>query len=140
MNAIDTALERDYLAENFYRDLPERQQVRNCDYGGIALTSNGDLYWCSRIFEEEAQGNALSMTVEEIIALSKEVTAHTDVDHIRPCRSCAIRYICGGGCRLNHTPVIPPEDGIVAEAPCSIETREHCYRRMIEANEYFYRS
>lgn len=32
VNAIDTALERDYLAENFYRDLSERQQVRNCGY------------------------------------------------------------------------------------------------------------
>lgn len=46
VNAIDTAFERDYLAENFYRDLSERQQVRNCGYGGITLTSNGDLYWC----------------------------------------------------------------------------------------------
>ncbi len=140
VNAIVTALEPDYLFENFYRNLAERQQVRNCGYGGITLASNGDLYWCNRIFEEKAQGNALSMGVAQIIALSKEVTAQTDVDHIRPCSSCAIRYICGGGCRLHHTPIASPEDGISYEAPCTAQAREHFYRRMIGANEYFYRS
>ena len=140
VNAIVTALEPDYLFENFYRNLAERQQVRNCGYGGITLASNGDLYWCNRIFEEEAQGNALSMGVAHIIALSKEVTVHTDVDAVKPCRDCAIRYICGGGCRLHHTPIAVPEDGMAFEAPCTEETREHFYRRMIGANEYFYRS
>jgi len=140
VNAIVTALEPEYLFENFYRNLAERQQVRNCGYGGITLASNGDLYWCNRIFEEKAQGNALSMEAAQIIALSKEVTAQTDVDEVKPCRDCAIRYICGGGCRLYHTPIASPEDGMAFEAPCTAQAREHFYRRMIGANEYFYRS
>lgn len=39
-------------------------------------------------------------SLPEIIALLRGLNRQTDVDHVEGCRTCEIRYLCGGTCRV----------------------------------------
>lgn len=114
---------------------------KNCGYGGLTINSNGDVYFCGRIHELKSYGNIRDIAFDTI--LKKRILARRKsyVDNITPCNTCNIRYICGGGCRIDNVKEICNLDlntqGLL-HRNCSKEEKEKIYKLMIESNEFLY--
>lgn len=129
----------DYAAENFYMNLKTKKRIRGCGYGGLTLAADGNVYWCNRLPQLKSVGNILSMPLEQILSMSMQTKSAVAVEHVRPCNDCPVKYICGGGCRLQYLPVSSATDeNIHFETKCSETVRMSFYKRMICADRYFY--
>lgn len=76
--------------------------VSNCGIGGITVASNGDVYYCNRTSEFENDGNIVDKPMKYFIRKGKKLNEATSVDNVIPCKECSLRYICGGGCRIDN--------------------------------------
>lgn len=73
----------------------------NCGFGGASISSNGDVFPCNRTGDVCSVGNVRVNKLGELIPLLKKAEFATNVDSITPCKWCDLRYICGGGCRID---------------------------------------
>ena len=73
----------------------------NCGIGGLSISADGKAYYCNRISEVDCYGSVLDMPLSHFIEIGKEISKRTGVDNIEPCKRCYLRYICGGGCRID---------------------------------------
>jgi len=70
--------------------------------GEISVAENGDVYPCHMLHDPYFRaGNILEQDISEIYFNSPKLKniRQVGVDRIDGCRDCAIKYICGGGCR-----------------------------------------
>lgn len=70
--------------------------------GEFSISATGDVYPCQLIHTDEFYaGNIHEQNIKEIYYKSKAINdcAHLDVDTIKGCKDCPIKYICGGSCR-----------------------------------------
>lgn len=70
--------------------------------GEFSISATGDVYPCQLIHTDEFYaGNIHERNIKEIYYKSKAINdcAHLDVDTIKGCKDCPIKYICGGSCR-----------------------------------------
>ena len=69
--------------------------------------------------------------------MSDKVKDNTSVDNTLICKSCEIKYICGGGCRINYEGI---NDYDIHEG----EWKYHCNEKkqlldqMVLCNEFFF--
>lgn len=141
LRAMINSLYPNYYFENFLVNYTETNKMENCGFGGITLAPNGDVFWCNRIAELKSDYNVQSTPMHLLKQISKQIKEKTSVLHVKPCASCPIKYICGGGCRIkykNFSEFTNTNQKIVFETECSIEEKENFYRKMIGSNEYFY--
>lgn len=130
-----------YYFENFSMNYTDTNKMANCGFGGITIAPNGDVFWCNRIAELKSDYNAQFTPMHILKRISKQIKEKTSVLHVKPCISCPIKYICGGGCRLkykNFSEFTSTNQNIIFETECSLEEKENFYRKMIGSNEYFY--
>lgn len=118
--------------------------IDNCGYGEITVTADGSLYFCNRVPELHCYGNIRNISFEKVWELSTMATKMSNVNNLKPCKDCEIKYICGGGCRIAYFPDLIKEEelyGVHSFGPreCNTEYKNSFYRLMIEANELFYR-
>lgn len=73
----------------------------NCGIGGLSISADGKVYYCNRISEVDCYGSILDMPLSHFIEIGKDINKRTGVDNIEPCNKCYLRYICGGGCRID---------------------------------------
>lgn len=73
----------------------------NCGIGGLSISADGKVYYCNRISEVDCYGSILDMPLSHFIEIGKDINKSTGVDNIEPCNKCYLRYICGGGCRID---------------------------------------
>lgn len=73
----------------------------NCGIGGLSISADGKVYYCNRISEVDCYGSILDMPLSHFIEIGKDINRRTGVDNIEPCNKCDLRYICGGGCRID---------------------------------------
>lgn len=73
----------------------------NCGIGGLSISADGKVYYCNRISEVDCYGSILDMPLSHFIEIGKDINKRTGVDIIEPCNKCYLRYICGGGCRID---------------------------------------
>lgn len=143
VNKIITALDRESELHSFIINHRKCQLLRNCGYGGITIDSNGNIYFCNRIYECPCYGNIRRMNIHDIVILSQEITAITSVDNIEPCKDCAIRYICGGGCRIAYFPQLIAnaslDKTVCHKRYCGDDVKSNYYRLMIESNRFLFR-
>lgn len=128
----------EYYAENFYINLKEMKRIDGCGYGGVTIAADGNLFWCNRIFEQKTFGNVLSMGILEIQDMAMNIKKKVSVEHITPCSTCPIKFICGGGCRLRFKEVQEKNGSILYSTECDEAFRNSFYERMVLSNEYFY--
>lgn len=69
----------------------------------------------------------------------------TSIINLIPCNTCDLRYICGGGCRIEEYPGLTYRETFVGLNPneyprqeCNNNQKKIFYDLMIESNEYFY--
>ena len=130
--------------ESFILNHIDGKIFNNCGYGRLNISSIGDVYFCSRITEVNKYGNIRDMSIEDIQLLMNQARKISDVNSLKPCGKCELKYICGGGCRVDKfkslteiddlfiTPNLPPRT-------CTKKNKEYFYKLMIETNDRFYR-
>ena len=103
------------------------------------MASNGDVYWCNRIFELESDWNVRDFSMHEIMEKALLVKECISVENSTLCKHCEIRYICGGGCRVDYPGILQPLSWQKEwENTCTPERKMDFYQKMILGNEYFY--
>lgn len=90
-----------YKIKNLAINMEKKQRVRNCGYGNLSFSSNGNIYLCNRVDELKPFAN-INDDLEEVLRKAKEFNKQSSVDFISPCKHCSVRYICGGGCRIDE--------------------------------------
>ena len=140
-NKIRTLIEEiypDYSKRNFILNFKEKNFMSNCGFGEISIASNGDIYWCNRIFELPRTINIKDINFSSLLKLSEQIKSNTDVNHSKVCSSCDVKYICGGGCRLKYKNIKNFDKTTLWENTCPKGRKERIYKNMIESNEYFF--
>lgn len=74
----------------------------NCGFGGLSIAADGNVYYCNRVLEIPPQGNVQEHPLAYFLKKGEEAHLATGVDYSVPCKGCALRYICGGGCRIDE--------------------------------------
>lgn len=82
--------------------------------GVVSVDSNGDLYPCQTMHTPElCCGNVFETSLREVLETSGILrrVKHLTSDHLEDCRTCAMRYICAGGCRMEAYSRVKRLDG-----------------------------
>ena len=131
--------------KGFALDHRNNTVFNNCGYGGITIASNGDVFFCNLISQCAKQANIRQNTFEEINMLSKKARNLSDVNNLLPCNKCALKYLCGGGCRVRYFKDLVSQNvsvsdnkNFVRNVSCTKEHKENMLRLMIKANQFFY--
>ena len=126
----------------FIKMRKEKRIMDNCTYGGINISSEGNVYLCSRIPSLKPIGNIKNDNLDKIIHLSKIAQNLSHIDNLKPCCNCELKYICGGGCRITYFPDLTTCDNIesitkedIRPRKCTKKYKEDFYRLLIRTNE-----
>lgn len=130
---------------SFVETLHNNSILDNCMFGHFAVASNGDVFYCSRIGDLSPIANVRTTTMNEIVSKALAAERASLISNLKPCNECELRYICGGGCRIEEFPEFAKKksfenldvDSIPAKQ-CSCETKEQFYDLMIRSDKYFY--
>lgn len=115
----------------------ERRVMENCSYGCLHVSSNGDVTMCAM---EGCQpvANVRRDDFERIIELSRAAQEATSVGNLMPCRECELKYICGGGCRIQEFEALRHAPAAFQGTPtrkCDSTVKEKFYDLMVRTNE-----
>lgn len=128
-------------AENFIVGHEPNLISTNCGFGGLSITADGNVCFCNRVSEVESFGHISDKPLKEYMDLGIKIHKDTSVDHVEPCASCMLRYICNGGCRIDDFNF----HGKIKEAPeqyiqinCTEESRQRLMERMVDSFNYMY--
>lgn len=136
---------KEYLDEDardypFIIDHQQRKIMTNCSYGCLNIGSDGNVYICSRSGLNPV-ANVRTHTMSEIMKISKMASDLSDINNLYPCSTCHLKYICGGGCRVDEFPDMktgPYQLGKKPERKCNTEVRNEFYDLMIRTNEQIF--
>ena len=116
---------------------------KNCGYGSLTVNSNGDFYFCGRIYEVKKYGNIRTMDFDDIIKLRSKARQYSCIDNFYPCKICDLRYICGGGCRISNYREITQVSNLfnfniesLPHRKCTNAYKENLYRLMLESSDF----
>lgn len=117
----------------------------NCIFGTIAISSTGDVFLCSQIERVVKIANIKENSIDEIIAISNKGKIASNINNLKPCNNCELKYICGGGCRLEYFPQLTQATDFdmlttnnISPRKCSKKEKEHFYELMIKTNELIF--
>ncbi len=103
-----------------------RVKHRTCGFGGsYAFYANGDVSPC--LSPRYIAGNVVREPVEEVIDRVIAGAARADVDQLPLCRTCDLRYICGGKCHLPQLTLGKP----IQQSTCTAEYRQQYYHNLM---------
>ena len=130
--------------ESFVLNHIDGKIFNNCGYGRLNISAVGDVYFCSRITEVHKYGNIRTTPFEELKHLMDRARELADVNVLRPCCDCDLKYICGGGCRVDKFKKLTEIEDLFSESyipprTCDKRNKEYFYKLMIETNDRFYR-
>lgn len=118
----------------------------NCMFGVFAVASNGDVYFCPEIGKLHPVANIKKDSFNDILQKSLAAEKATSVTQLESCRDCELRYICGGGCRIDEFPGISEIVSFEKVTPvkvmhrnCTSKIKNKFYDLMIKSNEYLYK-
>ncbi len=106
---IPTEENLDFLASYLYKymksgvvplqDYTTLEAKKSCGAGEniISVTAEGDVYPCHMMHDtDKKMGNLLTESLENILRSAIQIPS---VDQIHKCNECAVRNVCGGGCK-----------------------------------------
>jgi len=137
-NGVDSAAKY----QNFMEGHTPNLVAANCGFGGLSISSNGEVFYCNRISEVESYGSVRGKDLAGFIEIGCELHRKTAVDVISPCKDCYLRYICSGGCRIddcNFRGKLHSHKGPLLQVKCSDSFRENLEIKMMESFEYTYK-
>ena len=113
----------------------------NCGFGGLSIGADGEAYFCNRISEVQSYGNVKTVPVGDLLKIGYQIHCDTGVDNVVPCKDCYLRYICGGGCRIddfNFNGKLKGFEADLAQTACSEDSKLRLERKMIDSFIYKY--
>ena len=120
----------------------EHRILENCMFGHLSISATGDVFLCSRIPSVASIGNVKSMPMETIMQKARTAQSLSNINNLKPCNKCELKYICGGGCRIDHFPVLTncvdidnTDINTIPARSCSIKEKEKFYEVMIRTNK-----
>lgn len=129
--------------ENFIEDHNMYNMIfTNCGFGGITVSSTGNVYFCNRTLQLKSLGNVKDHTINYYIQLGEKIKRLTSVDNVDPCKKCNLRYICGGGCRIddfNFNGDINKNINDIKQIQCNKEKILFLKKKMIDSFLYYYK-
>ena len=117
----------------------------NCAYGSITISSNGNIYFCSKLINQASPLNVRSTNIKEIADLSEKISKASEIKNIITCNKCELRNICGGDCRAIYVDVLKNTSDFsfinkkLNRSPCTKEYKEEFYKLMVNTNKYLYK-
>lgn len=126
---------------NFMEGHTPNSITRNCGFGGLSIGADGEVYYCNRLSEVESYGNIKGKPIKSFIKQGKRLHESSSVENLHPCRTCHLRYICCGGCRIeecNFHGKLKGHQGPMVQTKCSQETISQLERKMIDSYLYYY--
>lgn len=109
--------------------------VRSCGIGSLTISPNGDVAACNMPSKLGIIGNIKHAPLSKYIEEGKRIFEKSAIENISECSNCHLRYICGGGCRVDKFNIVNDE---FIRRKCSDKYKEQIERRMIEAFEKYY--
>lgn len=135
----------DYKLWEFVKTLTDNPKITNCSFGNLSVNSTGDVFLCPRISDLKPIGNIRTKEFKDINHEADTAESLTSIINLIPCNTCELRYICGGGCRIEEFPGLTYRETFVGIKPdeyprleCNYDQKNIFYDLMIESNEYFY--
>lgn len=108
-------------------------RLKNCGYGESAcIAPNGDVYPCSVLFN--CIGNIRKDSLKEIGIKLQNLRAETSIDNFIECKSCDLKYFCGGRCRIANFYY----RGHMCKVYCNEELKNKLYKKLIDMNKFLY--
>lgn len=139
-NVMAQYLEEDARDYPFILDHQHRKIMTNCSYGCLNIASNGDIFICSRSGLRPV-ANVRTHSMDQIMSISRQAAALSEINNLEPCRECHLKYICGGGCRIDEFPAMKKGpyklDGIPTRV-CNESVRNEFYDLMIRTNKLIF--
>lgn len=136
----------DYEVMTFVHALNNDSIIDNCMFGMFAIASNGDVFYCARISDLIPTANVRTTSFQNIIKLASLAEKASSIKRLRPCKCCELRFICGGGCRIEKFPQLVKRDSFenidldaIPPRECDRRIKEKFYSLMIRSNKYFYK-
>lgn len=126
---------------NFMEGHEPNKAMQNCGYGGLSIAANGNVFLCNRVLELQSYGNVKNKPLKEFLEKGEEALRKTSVNYVEPCRNCALRYICGGDCRIDHFNFqgkLQSWKQEIRQIDCDEEFRYNLLKRMVDSYSYYY--
>lgn len=115
--------------------------IRNCGFGGLSISSNGNVYFCNRIHEVDCFGNVNRDSLQDVLTKGRQVLNDTAVENVEPCKGCILRYICGGDCRIDHFNFkghIKGWNQKFVQTRCTDEFKKRLIKKMVDSFTFYY--
>lgn len=145
-NLLKEIYGEDYEIMEFVKMLTDNFIIDNCAFGGLTIAANGDVFLCPRISDLKPIGNVRRDPFKELLKKATFVEEFTNVKYLYPCGECELRYICGGGCRIDEFPRLISDELPDTQSEyeskrrmCDSNIKNKFYDLMIDSNEYFYK-
>lgn len=147
ISKIKSALnEHDSELSSFVHSFSDGVIMDNCMYGVFAVNPSGDVFLCSRVSSLKPVCNVRTTPFSEIVKMSEKAEKLSHIDNFKPCKGCELRYICGGGCRIDYFPgfteitdVYNVDFDSIAPRSCNIDLKHRFYRLMKESNRLLFK-
>lgn len=137
---VEDLLDGNAKYKNFMDGHTPNLVAKNCGFGGLSISSDGNVYFCNRVLEVTSQGNVKEHGLKFFLKKGEHAHFETGVEHVAPCGACAIRNICGGGCRIDEYDFRGKtwEKGETLHQQKCLGMNEHLLDMMLESYEYKY--
>lgn len=126
---------------NFIEGHEPNVKIRNCGFGGLSIASNGNVYFCNRVYEVDCYGNVNRDPLKDILLQGKHVLESTAVENISNCHDCKLRYVCGGDCRIDHFNFrgrIKEWKTELIQTRCTDEFKKRLIQKMVDSFTFYY--
>lgn len=127
------------LKNHFIDDYREGKGRIACGLGRLAFSPDGFVHVCSQLNFLPAIGNVRDASIVFLLEEARKMMITTSVDNTIPCRECSLRYICGGGCRMEHYEYVSNSaEKPSIHKPCSKEHKMALVKMMAQATKECY--
>lgn len=92
----------DVAETSFASFVLQKQRLHGCSFGSFNVAANGDIYMCGRISGMQPIANVRSCSYEQVFQQVQKALKMSDVDNLKPCGTCELRFFCGGECRVKY--------------------------------------
>lgn len=146
INEIVTGIYGDTTEATFSDNLLDDHIFDSCGFGGLNITSDGDVYFCDRLPDVAKICNVREIAFEKIFKMAKNAEKAANIKNFSPCRECVLKYICGGGCRVENfigfgqiRDFSRIDYTTIAPKMCTPADKERIFDLMVKTNERFYK-
>lgn len=100
-------------------------RFKNCGIGtNIVIDADGRIYPCNKF---STYSLAIDEDMTQIFYAFNELNRTTSIDYMSYCIGCELKYICAGGCRIDHM----NKCGNMLTTGCTPEFKEKQYRKLL---------